>query len=335
MTDLRLNHFWWFRYKIKNVILNSAFLVLLAFIGCTSSEGEMKSESNDEVNAMSRIAFVSKRDGNWEIYVMNADGSSKKNITNNEALDSHPSWSSKDSRIVFSSDRDGDREIFVVDSDGSNIEQLTDNQYTDHMPAWSPDGSKIAFVSDREDRPTLWVMESDGSNPVNLTPKQVNIRWPAWSPDSTRIVYEHNSAIHVIEYTGDNVKRIVRDRKDIDGFFVGWPDWRPDGHKIAVTMRYGLRGAPPSVYFLDPDGENMRPLRRKPGTLTEERPTYSPDGKYIGFSSYGEGNESDIFIAEIGKNTRIKLTDDPALDGFPSWEKTGFVPDYSLLTISE
>ena len=69
--------------------------------------------------------------------------------------------------------------------------------------------------------------------------------------------------------------------------------------------------------------------------FTIESKKLLPKNNYIGFSSFGEGNESDIFIAEIGKNTRIKLTDDPALDGFPSWEKTGFVPDYSLLTISE
>ncbi len=277
---------------------------------------------------MSRIAFVSKRDGNWEIYVMNADGSDQRNVTNNPSFDSHPSWAEDGSRIVFFSDRDGDREIYAMDPDGSNVIQLTDNAGIDHMPALSPDGSRIAFVSDRDDRSNLWVMNADGSEPRNLTPKQVNTRWPSWSPDGRLIAYEHNSAIYAVGAEDGVQDRLVRNRTDIDGYFVGWPSWAPDGHRIALTIRYGLRGSPPSIYTMASDGEDIQPLQRKPDERTEERPSYSPDGRFLAYSSFEAGAEPDIYVVEIETNNRTRLTANPALDAFPAWEPRGFAPAY-------
>ena len=85
-----------------------------------------------------RIAFVSDRDGNVEIYVMDADGSNLTNLTNNPAYDWLPVWSPDGSRIAFVSDRDGNWEIYVVDADGSNLTNLTNNPADDLLPAWSP-----------------------------------------------------------------------------------------------------------------------------------------------------------------------------------------------------
>jgi hypothetical protein len=96
-----------------------------------------------------RIAFASNRDGNWEIYVMNADGSGQINLTNNPADDGVPSWSPDGRRIAFVSNRDGNLEIYVMNADGSSgqINRLTNNPADDVVPSWSPDGRRIAFDS--------------------------------------------------------------------------------------------------------------------------------------------------------------------------------------------
>ena len=88
--------------------------------------------------AASKIAFSSDRDGNNEIYVMNADGSGQTNLTNNPANDGSPAWSLDGSRIAFASGRGGNLEICVMSVDGSGLTNLTNNPAYDVYPVWSP-----------------------------------------------------------------------------------------------------------------------------------------------------------------------------------------------------
>ena len=78
---------------------------------------------------------MSTRDGNAEIYTMNADGSTQQNITNNAATDGRPSWSRSGTQIAFMSTRDGNMEIYLVNADGSAPARLTNNTVSDDFPA--------------------------------------------------------------------------------------------------------------------------------------------------------------------------------------------------------
>ena len=97
-----------------------------------------------------RIVFVSSRDGNYEVYSMNSDGSGQTNLSNNPAGELAPEWSPDGSKIVFTSFRDGNAEIYTMNADGTGQTRLTYNSATDSNPTWSPDGQKIAFRSDRD-----------------------------------------------------------------------------------------------------------------------------------------------------------------------------------------
>ena len=88
--------------------------------------------------APERIAFASDRDGNFEIYVINADGSGPTRLTRNAFIEGNPAWSADGSRISFDSDHDGNRQIYVMNADGSNQTNLTNNVAEDSNPAWSP-----------------------------------------------------------------------------------------------------------------------------------------------------------------------------------------------------
>ena len=84
-----------------------------------------------------RIAFISDRDGNVEIYTMKTDGTSVVRLTDNPVIDTEPSWSPDERKIAFCSDQDGDFEIYVMNADGAGVTNLTGNPVLDAYPAWS------------------------------------------------------------------------------------------------------------------------------------------------------------------------------------------------------
>jgi Tol biopolymer transport system component len=117
-----------------------------------------------------RIAFVSDRDGNREIYVVGADGNAPRRMTDNPAADQFPAWSPDGSKIAFGTDRDGNEEIYVMNAaDGSGQTNLTNDPATDRYPAWSPDGARIAFRSSRAHSFDIFLMNPDGSGMTRLT----------------------------------------------------------------------------------------------------------------------------------------------------------------------
>ena len=195
-----------------------------------------------------RIAFESGRDGNWEIYVMNADGSDVARLTDYGGDDVSPAWSPNGQRIAFSSWRDGLTEIYVMNADGSDVARLTDYGGDDVSPAWSPNGQRIAFSSGRDGQTEIYVMNADGSGVARLTDHAAEDVYPAWSPDGQRIAFsslrDRNWEIYVMNADGSDVARLTDHGGDDFE-----PTWSPDGRYIAFasdrdgdldifTMRY-------------------------------------------------------------------------------------------------
>jgi Tol biopolymer transport system component len=128
-----------------------------------------------------RIAFVSDRDGDDEIFVMKSNGLKQKQLTKNTVEESEPEWSPNGRLIVFDSERDGgDNEVVRMKSDGSKQKQLTDNTATDHDPDFSPDGDLIAFESDRDGDAEIWTMNLNGGSLFNVTNNVVPDEAPDW-----------------------------------------------------------------------------------------------------------------------------------------------------------
>ena len=117
----------------------------------------------------SKIAFMSNRDGNSEIYVMDADGRNPVNLTNHSRRDAAPDWSPDGKRIVFYSDREEQSDIYTVDPDGANLVKLTDHPAQDRVPSWSPDGRWIAFQSTRDGNWEIYVMDVTENNQTRIT----------------------------------------------------------------------------------------------------------------------------------------------------------------------
>ena len=132
------------------------------------------------VDAQAQIVFSSNRDGNQEIYVMDADGGNLRRLTNSPLDESEPTWSPDGKRIAFVTTRAGEgardenRQIWVMDADGGNQQKLTNKDFSEWEPSWSPDGKRIAFTSSGHWNVAggawqIWVMDADGGNPRNLS----------------------------------------------------------------------------------------------------------------------------------------------------------------------
>ena len=132
-----------------------------------------------------KIAFQMRPKGeNWDIYVMNADGSGLRNLSRNRSHDVDADWSPDGRSIVFRTSRHGKWELYVMNADGSGQERLTRTAANESRPSWSPDGQKIAFTREAGHNFELYVMNADGSGQRRLTPNSPVDRWVAfaWSP---------------------------------------------------------------------------------------------------------------------------------------------------------
>ena len=116
-----------------------------------------------------RLVFDSTRDGNTELYVVNADGSNPVRLTDDPAEDWSASWSPDGRTIAFTSDRSGSAQIWTMAVDGSGATQLTDDRIGALWPSWSPDGTRITYTAWETGRQQVWSMAADGSDHQNLS----------------------------------------------------------------------------------------------------------------------------------------------------------------------
>ena len=163
-----------------------------------------------------QIAFVSERDGNFEIYVMDADGTKTTRLTNEAESDLQPDWSPDGNKIAFTSSRDGNLEIYVMNADGTDQTRLTSNPEIDSQPAWSPDGGQIAFFSRRDGNGEIYLMSPGGEIIFNFSNNPAEDNAPAWSEDQEgiRIVFAStrqsgNFNIYIIKIDGTDLKRLT------------------------------------------------------------------------------------------------------------------------------
>jgi Tol biopolymer transport system component len=135
-----------------------------------------------------KIVFVSKRDGNNEVYLMNKDGSEINKLTNTNAKESDPSIAPDGTKILFLSERDGVSQIYVMNIDGSNPINITKTKNHEFSPCWSPKGDKIAFQSTRDETSQIYIMNVDGSNPQKVSDLDYNNSFPKWSSDGKKLI---------------------------------------------------------------------------------------------------------------------------------------------------
>jgi TolB protein len=279
--------------------------------------------------AVSRIAFASDRDGDFEIYVMNADGSGQTQLTHNTAFDAYPAWSPDGSKIAFVSERDGNNrmEIYVMNADGTGQHNLTNTPvlWLNSEPDWSPDGTKIAYAEadPMHDSWELFVMNADGTGQTQLTDFYPTDGSPTWSPDGTKIAFSSvkgngYGTIYSIdaEPGGPLGEMIGLTKLSNPDPYVEWedrdPSWAPDGSKIAFGENQGGLG----IFVMNADGSGKARLSGYPSSDSD--PSWSPGGSKIVFMSDRDGNY-EIYVMNADGTGQHNLTNDGDYDRDPAW----------------
>ncbi len=237
-----------------------------------------------------KIAFTSERDGDAEVFVMDADGSDVRQLTHNEATpddaawDYSPDWAPDGDALVFVSDReDPEGDIYRMAADGSEQTRLTETPFvTDYSPSWSPNGRHIAFGSTRAgiDNPEVYRMRTDGSGLRRLTRTADGV-WddnPEYSPDGRTIVFSSNRGgadrdLYTMRADGGRVRELTGEA----GFDEWFPTWTPDGRQV-VYWSLSLDGTVRDTsWIVDRDGTDVRPLTA--GTADDTSPDPRPKAR--------------------------------------------------------
>jgi TolB protein len=342
--------------KRSPVLVALSVAALVVVVGTTSALGAVR----DLVlgpTAGSRIAFTSFRNGSFDLYVMNADGSKQRRLTTPASSFLPPVWSPDGRRIVFVSGRGGciddnhlrglpdgtsDVEISVANADGSGLRRMTSGTGVDCAPVWSPDGEKIAFhrslVRREGDKVVgvdfdVYVINADGSGERNLTGDAQSFL-PIWSPDGRKIAFwsgpDGNGGVYVVNADGSK-RRLLADGGAVLRHQIGrnlrHVAWSPDGRKM-LLVRSGLSqgrtsggGRKHYVVVMNADGSGLRRLKRF-ASGNGGLPSWSPDGRKIVFVDALDGN-FEVYVMNADGSEVRNVTRHPGHDSDPAWSPDG------------
>jgi TolB protein len=307
--------------------------------------------------APAKIAFMSYREGSYDIYTMNVDGTSQTNLTRDLAVyyGADPSWSPNGRMIAFRSSLsapDSFHDVFVMNADGSGPMNLSPDDDDVRSFAWSPDGRQLAIESARVGGTQLSIISVDGSGSRVLTEGSQ----PTWSPDGTRIAFIWGGGISVIDADGSNRGSLTHPGEREGDLY---PRWSPNGNVIAYSRGSYSPGDEPwsNLWLVNADGSNPRALTtfeagdingfawspdgtklafahlgihvvRSDGTDEKEPignlagccPSWSPDGKRIVFTASTNLIEPEIYIMDADGENLANITNNTSWDAQAVWQ---------------
>ncbi|MCX6559569.1 MAG: Tol-Pal system beta propeller repeat protein TolB [Candidatus Aminicenantes bacterium] len=250
----------------------------------------------------SKIAFVSDRDGNDELYMMDYDGANQTRLTFNKVLDYSPAWASDASRLAYTSYQNLVAGLYILDVyEGKRTTvSIRGGNFT---PTWSPDGKKLAFGSSMDGNQEIYAADVE-SGPTRvgkikrLTFSPASDISPTWSPNGREIAFTSDRGgtpqIYLMDAEGGNIRRLSFGANYHDS-----PAWSPNGDQIVYVARVD------NVFDLYIYNIRTRAIQK----LTEsnarnESPSWSPDGRHVVFTSNMKGGTQVWAIDVDGANLR-------------------------------
>jgi TolB protein len=233
--------------------------------------------------AQTKIAFISRQNGNKELFVMDQNGSNVRQLTSDRSIILSPTWSPDSREIAVTSYRDRNPDLVALGLNGNGRRLVSQYPGLNSAAAWSPDKGRIALTLSKDGNPEIYTMSRSGTDLRRLTNHPAIDTSPTWSPTGRQVAFVSDRSgspqVYVMDAEGSNVRRLT-----YEGKYNDRPSWSPRGDRIAFVAMEGSRF---DVYVVNVDGSGLQRLTA--GTGSNEAPSWSPDGRFLVFSSTRSG----------------------------------------------
>src|SRR5262245_32479458 len=233
--------------------------------------------------AQTKIAFISRQNGNKELFVMDQNGTNVRQLTSDRSITLSPAWAPDSREVAITSYRDRNPDLVAVGLNGGGRRLVSQQPGLNSAPAWSPDSSRLALTLTKDGNSEIYTMSRNGSDLRRLTNHPAIDTSPTWSPTGRQIAFVSDRAgspqIFIMDAEGSNVRRLT-----YQGNYNDRPSWSPRGDRIAFMYMEGNRFG---VYVINVDGSGTQRLTM--GSGSNESPCWSPDGRFLVFSSTRTG----------------------------------------------
>ncbi len=258
-----------------------------------------------------KIVFISTRDGNPEVYMMDYDGYNKIRLTDNGYIELLPSISPDGELISYTSYRKGTPDLYIQYLSKGEFD-LVSTGGTNYGGRWSYDGREFVYSSSKAGYQQIYLANRYGKAVRRLTFTRSSNLSPSFSPNGKEIAFTSDRSgtpqIYIMNRDGTNVRRIT-----FEGSYNDSPEWSPDGENIAFVSRIKYRF---DIYVYNIRTQTYMKLTE---SSMNENPSWSPDGRHIVFSSTKFGKRQIYIMDWNGKRVRQLTTEGENYT--PFWQK--------------
>ncbi|MCK5826240.1 MAG: Tol-Pal system beta propeller repeat protein TolB [Desulfuromusa sp.] len=282
-------------------------------IAHTFADQILKSLTGEKGPFSTKIAYISKRTGHKELYLMDVDGYKPIRMTNHRSIVLNPDFSPTRKELIFTSYKKGNPDLYRKEIYTGQESRLSLKSGLNIGGRYSPDGREIALTLSKDKNSEIYLLGTDGTIHRRLTNHYSIDVDPSWSPKGNKIAFvsdrRGNPNIFIVDIHSREVTRLT-----FEGKYNATPAWNPKGGRIAYSrMDDGIF----NIFTIRENGTDERQLTF--GSGNKEHPRWSPDGRFLIYSNDLGGNGKSIWIMRADGTGAKRISAHGGNDSHPAW----------------